>query len=550
MKIKTLALGVLPFVLNNCITETSKNNPEVINQSRKNEKTNILLILADDMGYSDLGCYGSEINTPNIDQLAENGVRFTQFYNSSRCCPSRASLLTGMYQHNTGMGWMTAADLGKPAYTGDLNNHCVTIPQLLKKAGYQSYMAGKWHVTHEKFTGKNGSTHNWPIQRGFDKFFGTLKGGGNYFDPPSLAVDNQHVEASDDFYYTDAISDTTVQYIHTHKNENPDKPFFMYVAYTAPHWPLHAKPEDIKKYSGKYMQGWDSLRVKRYEKMLELGVIDSTAILPERDPEVAAWDSYSNEEKKWWDMRMAIYAGQVDCMDQGIGRIINALKETGQYKNTIIIFLSDNGACDEAVPDLAKSKKWEDMGTQKSFETYRKPWAHFSNTPFRYYKKTEYEGGIKTPLIISWEEKIKTSGITHQVGHINDFMPTFLDIAQVEYPEVFHGDSLRPLQGKSLLPAIEGEIFERKPLYWEHEACRAIRIGDWKLVSLAGDAPDYEGEWELYNLAKDPTELNNLVNEYPDKVKELQQKWNTWAKNNRVFPLNGMTWHERIKNAE
>lgn len=514
------------------------------------EHPNILFILADDMGYSDLGCYGSEINTPHLDQLANQGMRFTQFYNSSRCCPSRASFLTGLYQHNTGMGWMTAADLGEKGYTGDLNSHCVTIPQLLKERGYQNYLAGKWHVTHENYTGKDGPKHNWPIQRGFDKFFGTLKGGGDYFDPPSLAIDNRHIEAPDNFYYTDAISDTTVQYIHLHKEESPVNPFFMYVSYTAPHWPLHAKPEDIKKYQGSYMEGWDSLRKKRYQKMIKLGVLDSAAILPERDSEIEPWDSYSDEEKKWWDMRMTIYAAQVDCMDQGIGRIIEALKETGQYNNTLLIFLSDNGADSEAVPDLAKSKKWEDMGTQKSFEAYRKPWAHFSNTPYRYYKKTEYEGGICTPLIMLWPDKIEENTINDQVGHINDFMPTFLEIANVEYPDTYKGDSIIPMQGKSLLPAMHGRSYDRGVLCWEHEACRAIRKGDWKLVALAGEAPDYKGKWELYNLANDRTETNDVARQYPEKVEELKQSWDAWAENNHVYPLDGSGWHERIKSAD
>jgi len=448
------------------------------------------------------------------------------------------------------MGWMTAANLGEKGYTGDLNSQCVTIPQLLKKAGYQNYMSGKWHVTHEKYTDKDGPKHNWPIQRGFDKFFGTLKGGGDYFDPPSLAVENKHIEASGDFYYTDAISDTSVQYIYHHKKENPDSPFFMYVAYTAPHWPLHAKPEDIKKYQGTYMDGWDTLRKKRYQRMIKLSIIDSTTMLPNRDPDIKPWDSYSGEEKKWWDMRMAIYAAQVDCMDQGIGRIIDALKKTGQYKNTLIIFLSDNGACEESVPDLAKSKKWEDMGTRKSFETYRKPWAHYSNTPFRYYKKTEYEGGIRTPLIIQWAGKIEQNTINKQAGHIIDFMPTFLELAHVEYPDTYQGDSITPLQGKSLLPAIQGKPYERGLLYWEHEACRAIRSGDWKLVALAGEAPDYKGIWELYNLANDPTEINNVAQKYPEKVEELKQAWNQWAKKNHVYPLDGRTWHERIKSVD
>lgn len=517
------------------------------NEGANKSKPNIIVILADDMGYSDLGCYGSEIKTPNLDQLAEKGTRLTRFYNSSRCCPTRASLLTGLYQHNTGMGWMTAADLNHQGYTGDLNNQCATIPELLRSAGYMNYMAGKWHVTSEKYTGKDGPKHNWPIQRGFDKFFGTLKGGGNYFDPPSLAVDNHHVETPDNFYYTDAISDTSVQYIHGHVAVTPDQPFFMYVAYTAPHWPLHAKPEDIEKYRGKYMEGWDSTRVKRFDRMVELGILDSSVTLPPRDPDVAAWDTYTAEEKKWWDLRMAIYAAQIDCMDQGIGRIMNALDSTGILDNTLVIFLSDNGADSESIPDLAKSKKWEDMGTGKSFESYRKPWANVSSTPLKLYKKFEHEGGIATPFIMYWAGKTKASHInTTQVAHVIDFMPTFLEIAGVEYPATFKGDTLHPLPGKSLLSFINGEEFTRGPLFWEHEAKRAVLDGDWKLVALAGDPPSYEGEWELYNLADDRTETHDLAGKYPDKVEELNALWDTWASENKVLPLDGRDWHPRL----
>lgn len=546
MKKSIIIIGSV-ILMNSCLNNSTKQNSKNENKVKEDEKANIIVILADDMGYSDIGCYGGEIQTPNIDSLGNAGIRFTQFYNSSRCCPSRASLLTGVYSHNTGMGWMTASNLGEPGYTGDLNNQCITIPQLLKKGGYQTYMSGKWHVTHEEFTKENASKHNWPLQRGFDRFFGTIKGGGDYFDPPSLTVDNQQIDAPKGFYYTDAISDSAAAYINYHHQKHQGSPFFMYVAYTAPHWPLHAKPEDIKKYMGKYMKGWDSLRVERYLRMLELGILDTNAMLPVRDPEVPSWESQSDEEKKWWDMRMAIYAAQMDCMDKGIGRITKTLKTTSQFENTIILFLSDNGACDEAIPDLAKSKKFEDLGTKKSFETYRKPWANYSNTPFRYYKSTEYEGGIRTPLIISWPQHVKAPFISNQIGHIVDFFPTFMDIAKVEYPESFDGKELTPLQGKSLIPLIEGHNRECAPLFWEHEACRAVRQGDWKLVSLPGDSPDYKGEWELYNLAKDPTETNNLAEEHPDKLKEISKLWNTWAESNKVYPLNGMGWNERIQ---
>ncbi|MBA7655311.1 Arylsulfatase [subsurface metagenome] len=299
------------------------------------KRPNIILIMADDMGYSDIGCYGGEIHTPNLDGLAAGGVRFTQFYNTARCCPTRAALMTGLYQHQAGVGHMMS-DRGYDAYRGDLNNRCVTIAEVLKQAGYSTYMSGKWHVT--KHTRPYGPKHNWPCQRGFDRFFGTIHGAGSFYDPCSLTRDNTQIPpGNDDFYYTNAISDNATGFIREHDSDNP---FFMYVAFTAPHWPMHALPQDIAKYKGRYAQGWDALRAERHKRMIEMGIVKSKWEITPRDSAVPPWEQA--EDKLWFQRRMEVYAAMVDCLDQGVGRIISALRRTGKFENTLIFFLADN----------------------------------------------------------------------------------------------------------------------------------------------------------------------------------------------------------------
>ena len=304
------------------------------------QRPNIILILADDMGFSDIGCFGSEIKTPNLDNMAAGGLRFTQFYNTARCCPTRASLLTGLYPHQAGVGHMVE-DLGYDGYRGDLNKNCVTIAEVLKSAGYSTYMTGKWHVT--KYVTQKGPKDNWPLQRGFDKFYGTITGAGSYYDPATLTRDNTLIAPdSDDYYYTDAITDNAVNYIAHHK---PGNPFFMYVAYTAAHWPMHAREEDIKKHKGVYDKGWDAIREARYKRLIEMGLIDAKWPLSERDKNVPAWEN--EKDKAWQTRRMEVYAAMVDCMDRGIGRIVDELKRAGKLDNTLILFLQDNGGCAE-----------------------------------------------------------------------------------------------------------------------------------------------------------------------------------------------------------
>ena len=510
-------------------------------------KPNIVLIMADDMGYSDIGCYGGEILTPNLNKLASNGIRFTQFYNTARCCPTRASLMTGLYPHQAGMGWMTVRDLGVKGYHGDLNNRCVTIAEVLKQAGYGTYMSGKWHLTFDEYW--DGPKHSWPRQRGFDRFFGTISGSGSFYTPETLTQDNNRIQApSEGFYYTDAISDHACEYIENHCKSKPEQPFFLYTAYTAPHWPLHAKKEDIAKYQDKYLKGWDALRQERYARMIEIGIINKSCSLTARETNVTAWEEVDQKRKERMALKMAIYAAQVDCMDQGIGRIVSTLEKNGLLDNTLIFFLSDNGGCAETGPWGFDNNKDGVLGENSSFSSYGASWANASNTPFRRYKHWVHEGGISTPLIIHWPSHIKDTGtFRRQCGHVIDIMATCVDVAGANYPSEFNGKAITPLEGKSLVPVLGNEKLERQAIYWEHEANRAVRAGKWKLVSRYRSDND-PGPWELYDMETDRSETKDLAQQYPDRVKELAALWQRYAERADVLPLDGRSWNERLKN--
>lgn len=491
------------------------------------KRPNIVLIMADDMGYSDLGCYGSEIRTPNLDRLASGGIRFSQFYNAARCCPTRASLLTGLYPHQAGVGRMINFE-GEGPYQGYLNDECVTIAEALKSGGYATYMSGKWHVGEER--------PHWPVDRGFDRHYGLISGGMNYFDirkgkrpgvTRQFARDGEeYMPPSEGFYATDAYTDFAVDCIDQHAD--PEQPFFLYLAYTAPHWPLHALPEDIARYRGKYMEGWPALRKQRYQRLLEMGLIKDDWALSEQDDAAADWDSLDEETKHRMDHKMAIYAAQIDRMDQGIGRVMEALKAKGYDDDTLVMFLSDNGASHESGalgqnfrPDLDG-----ELGSVDSYQSYGLSWSNASNTPFRKHKSWVHEGGISTPLIVHWPERITSPGrITPQPGHIIDLMATCCDVAGVDYPEQFQGHPVKPLEGQSLVPIFRGEEREQHDLlFWEHFGNRAVRCGNWKLVEDAK-----AGRWELYDMEKDRTELHDLSDEKPDLVSELKAKYVAWA---------------------
>jgi len=497
--------------------------------SSVSSRPNIVLIMADDMGYSDLGCYGSEIDTPNIDSIASEGIRFTQFYNAARCCPTRASLLTGLYPHQAGMGKMVTktkpAQPGDSPYQGYLNNKCVTIAEVLGAAGFNTYMSGKWHVGEFRPV--------WPRDRGFDRYFGLISGGANYFDitkgkkenvKRQMAIDDKPWNPpKEGFYMTDAISDNAVKMLG--EQDGKDDPFFMYVAYTAPHWPLHAQPADIAKYKGKYMGGWDKLRKERYKRMIKMGLIESKWKLSEPDKEVADWDSL--EDKEAMDLKMAVYAAQIDRMDQGVGKIMDKLRAIGAEDNTLVLFLADNGACHEGGSlGFDRRNNGVPCGGVDSYMSYGRSWANVGNTPFRMYKHWVHEGGAATPLIARWPNVIKkTGGFTRQPGHIIDIMATCCDVAGVAYPEEYKGTQITPMEGISLVPILKnGKRKGHETICWEHYGNKAIRAGKWKLV--------FEGKnkWGLYDLESDRTETNDLSGKHPDIAKDLKQKYDAWAK--------------------
>lgn len=526
------------------------------------KQPNILIIMSDDMGFTDLGCYGGEISTPNLDALAANGLRFTQFYNTARCCPTRAALLTGLYPHQAGIGHMMT-DAGFDGYRGDLNSRCITIAQALRLAGYGTYMVGKWHVTRH-IQADDRTKHNWPLQRGFDRFYGMISGGGSFYDPFTLTRDNKLISPFADpdyqpksYYLTDAFSDHAVRYIDEHSRSSKDKPFFMYLAYTAAHWPMHALPEDIARYKGKYDKGYEPIRKARFEKAAKLGLIDPKQPM---SPGAEQWDKVTNKEREI--ACMEVYAAMIDRMDQGIGRIVAELKKSGEFDNTLILFLQDNGGCAEVVgrgvtkgrvdgpradkptltpikpevlPSALTPAQTRDgypvrqgpnviPGPYDTFVAYGRGWANVSNTPFREYKHWVHEGGISTPLIAHWPMGIKAKNeLRHDPAHLIDLMATCVDLSAAKYPEKIGDKAILPLEGISLRPALEGKPFERgKPIFWEHEGNRAIRDGKWKLVAK------HNQKWELYDIASDRTESKDLAT--PDRVKELAGKYDEWAK--------------------
>lgn len=500
------------------------------------ERQNIVIIMVDDMGFSDVGCYGSEISTPNLDRLAENGLRFTQFYNTGRCCPTRAALLTGLYSHQAGIGHMNQ-DKGdkRPGYRGHLLERCVTIGEVLRPAGYLTAVTGKWHV--------GASDHSWwPLQRGFDRFYGVPQGGGFYFAPTKgrdLVAGNDIQFSFGDkmpegFYTTDAFAEQGNEFVKEAVKQ--EKPFFWYLAFNAPHWPLQAEQKDIEKYKGKYLEGWEATRKARHQKQIELSLIDETWDLTPQDPEGLKWSQLDQASQEKQDLGMACYAAVMERMDHAVGKVVASLEEQGVLDNTLILFLSDNGGCAEG-GDLVKNSGTPEAawGSADSFIRYGKAWSNVSNTPFRKHKHWNHEGGIASPLIAHWPKGIpqdREGKFCRQPAHVIDLMATCADLGEAKYPESYAGNEIVPLAGKSLKPLLSGrEQPIHDVIFWEHEGNRAVRKGDWKLVA---NGP--KGKWELYDLTKDRTEMHDLASEKPVKVKELIQDWEEWAKESYVLP--------------
>lgn len=502
-------------------------------RAHQRDRPNVVLILADDMGFSDLGCFGGEIETPTLDRLAADGIQFTQFYNAARCCPTRASLLTGLYPHQAGVGHMRA-DLGRPAYRGHLNDRCVTITEALGDAGYQTMMSGKWHL---------GTAYaHWPNARGFDHFSGLLEGVSDYFDPPpnrtivrknapyaphDKGIFKPESQLMPDFYMTDFLSDEAVDFVE--RGSRGNEPFFLYLTYTAPHWPIQAPEADIQKYISRYENGWDPIRRARYRRLIDAKIVDERWGLPNRDPRVPDWEEVENRER--WIRMMATYAAMVDRMDRGIGRVVDALREGGNLENTLILFVSDNGAAAINLDENPEAK----AGSPQSYMSYHRPWANVSDTPFRRYKIWTHEGGIATPGIVHWPEGISNPGrLSRRLSHVIDVLPTCLDAAGVAYPSTYEGREILPAEGRSLLPTFRDEMNdsgEHERLFFTHTDNHAVREHRWKLVTADG-----RSTWELYDVVEDRTETTDLSDARPEVVARLAERHQAWSDRVGVLP--------------
>ena len=513
-------------------------------ENRKNEPPNILLIVADDLGYSDLGCFGGEVETPQLDNLASDGVLMTRFYTTGRCCPSRTSILTGLYPHRAGLGHMIR-DLGQPGYRGRVSDDAITIAQVLQQSGYRTFMSGKWHLGTDD-----------PTKHGFEEYFGTLISAQSFWDP------NQYIRLPEgrekrtyndgEFYGTNALTDYALDFLQEAR-ETPGKPWFLYLAYNSPHFPLQAPKSEIDKYAETYKIGWDEIRQERIERMKQIGILPEETVLTPRS-EYWAWaESEPGVNPDWTDVpeerqmdlarRMAIFAAMIDVMDQNIGRVVSDLKKEHELDNTLIIFISDNGACAEWDPYgfdirtgpnniLYTGDQIEEMGGPETYHSFGSGWANASNTPWRLYKHYNHEGGISSPFIVHWPDGLKRKGvIDNRPGHLIDLMPTILDAAGTNYPAEFNGQKTILLAGESILPLLQGDPVDDRILYFEHEGNRAVDDGKWKLSALKGK------DWELYDMENDRTELNDLSGEYPSIVTRLDSLWNIWAKENFVTPL-------------
>lgn len=527
----------------------------MLKNTRQTDSTrpNVLLILVDDLGYSDLGCYGGEIRTPHVDSLARDGLLMTQFSNASRCAVSRASLMTGLYQHQAGVG--ANEDRGAPEYQAALNDQCVTVAEVQREAGYATYLSGKWHLGDEEAQR--------PKARGFDRSYGILRGMNSYFNghpvprksadsvglANGLTLDRRRnwtcmlddVEVSvpettlemwarnEGFYTTDVFTDYALEFLDEHHSQRNDQPFFLYLPYTVPHRPIQVFPEDIEKYRGQYQRGWDKLREERYARKLELGVIEPETGLGPRTEKMGSWDTAGENDRQEFIREMEAYAGLVDRIDQNVGRVLARLEDMGVSENTLVIYLSDNAGChitrqDEGATEITDSPM--------SLVTYSYISASVSNTPFRLQKQYIHEGGIATPLLIPYSAEITAGLMDRQWAHITDIMPTLVDYCGETYPQTFKRSRIRPLVGQSLRTVFEGRTLKHeKPLYWEYRGNEGVRVDDWKLVAAHPGL-----EWELYNMADDRSEPNDLAASVPHKRDELIALYTTWATENHVLP--------------
>jgi arylsulfatase A-like enzyme len=495
-------------------------------------KPNIILVLVDDLGFSDTGPYGaSDLETPNINRLAAEGIKLKEFYNNSICAPTRASLLTGQYQHKAGVGYFNV-NLGLPAYQGFLNKESLTLAEVLKSGGYSTIISGKWHVGDDE--------DQWPAQRGFDKSFGFIGGASNYYEinengkeDVKLLKNNKPYYLAKDKYLTEEITNNALGFLDEQDAEQ--KPFFLYLAYNAPHWPLQALPEDIAKYKGRYSIGWDSLRTLRHKNAIEEGVIDKEQKIAVNDDKLQSWNKLTYDEQQYWQTRQEVYAAMIDRVDQGIGRVLAKLKELKKDDNTLIVFVSDNGAQGGNGLRLYTTRNTGPVGTAGSYEVQNSNWSQTGNSPLRNYKGTPYEGGISAPFIAWYPKSIKANTVAKGTAHLIDLAPTFYQLAGVSYPAKYKGITTNALPGKSLLPILTGQadkLNRGEPLFWERGGNKAVRDGKWKLVSTS------DGKYELYDIEKDRAENTDLAAQNPTVVQQLKEQYKVWAQKNDVVDYN------------
>ncbi len=521
---------------------------------------NVIVILVDDMGYSDLGCYGSEIDTPNIDRLAAGGLRYNNYTTVPLCSPTRAALLTGCNAQSVGVGWIANASPGYPGYTGEISENAVTIAEVLQASGYTTMMVGKWHNTYDHHAGPAGPYNSWPTQRGFDRFKGIMEGETSCFHPHRLYDGNTVIEVDeypDDFHTTDYWTDTAIDWIKELEATAPDKPFFLYLAHNAIHAPVHAKQKELEKYRGRYDEGWNRLREQRYQRQLELGILPKGARLAEFNPGIPRWDDLSEQDKKLYARHMEAYAGFLENLDQNFGRLHDYLEESGQLDNTIIMLTSDNGGAagggmtgttvtashfNQLPHDLEMDRtKVEHIGTARTWSLYPLGWSTVSNTPFKRYKSFTHGGGRRVPLIVSWPRKIGDKGdIREQFVHVTDIVPTLLEEIGIEHPKTYEGKNIKPIEGTSFAFTLdEPEAPERHiEQYFEMVGHRGYYKDGWYIVTdHKRRTPFDDSEWELYNLRKDFSETENLAAEHPEKVKELAEGFDKAAFKYQVYPL-------------
>ncbi len=473
-------------------------------------RPNVVLILCDDLGFSDLGCYGSEISTPNLDRLSTEGMRFTQFYNDAKCTQTRAALLTGLYHHQS---------------NNLITRNHVTVAEALQQAGYQTYMVGKWHLgRYSASKPETWTVDDQPTRRGFDQYFGFLTGAINFYTGQEyrsgrnvMVLDEEQYNVPEDFYSTTAFTDQAIRYLN--KATRKEAPFFLYLAYNAPHFPLHALPDDIEQYVGRYTSGWDEIRRERYDRMVAREIIDPQWLLSPRDEIVPEWNSLTDSQRQEEDLLMAVYAAMVHRLDRGVGRVLDSLDRLNLTENTVVMFLSDNGGCCWA----ANHKPDTTPGPAESTRSYDTEWANVSNTPFRLYKQYSHEGGISTPFIVRWPGTIEAGSMTNGIGHLIDIMPTVLEASGSSYPRQYNNYPVLPMEGRSLVPVLRGGTRPDAPIFWEFNANRAVRLGRWKLVA------ERSQDWELYDIDSDRCELTSLIEAEPEVAAQLSRKYDEWA---------------------